>query len=74
MTEYQKKMKRLLGRPLAKRENEVWEYLVQGLTSRETAGKMKIAEQTVNSMRKIVYAKLGLRNLAEAIGRWYQEK
>ena len=67
-------MKRLEGKSLGTREHEAWEYLVQGLTSRETAGKMKIAEQTVNSMRKIVYAKLGLRNLAEAIGRWYQEK
>ena len=71
MTEYQRKMRRLRGRPLAQREAEVWKYLVQGLTSRETARKMKIAEQTVNSMRKIVYRKLGVHNLAGAIHKWY---
>jgi len=64
-------MKRLLGRPLAKREGEVWQYLVQGLTSGETATKMKIAEHTVNSMRKIVYRKLGVHNVAGAIHKWY---
>ena len=74
MTSYKRRMKRLEGKPLGTREHEAWQYLVQGLTSKETAKKMKIAEQTVITMRKIVYAKLGVRNLAEAIGRWYQEK
>ena len=74
MTEYQRKMRKLLGRPLGKREHEAWKYLVQGLTSRETARKMKIAVETVNSMRKTVFGKLGVHNIAGAVGKWYQEQ
>jgi DNA-binding CsgD family transcriptional regulator len=74
MTEYQRKMRKLLGRPLGKREHEAWKYLAQGLTSRETSKKMKISENTVMSMRKTVYHKLGVHNIAGAVAKWYQEQ
>ena len=74
MTEYQRKMRKLLGRLLGKREHEAWKYLAQGLTSRETARKMKITEHTVISMRKTVYHKLGVHNLAAAVAKWYQQQ
>ena len=74
MTEYQRKMRKLLGRPLGKREHEAWKYLARGLTISETGKKMKISYNTVVSMRKHVYQKLGVHNLARAVAKWYQEQ
>jgi len=74
MTNYQKRQKKLLGKPLGKRENEMWRYMAQGLSGGAIARKMGITLHTVNAMKKNVYAKLGVNNIAAAVSMWYKKK
>ncbi|MBI3004856.1 MAG: helix-turn-helix transcriptional regulator [Ignavibacteriales bacterium] len=74
MTEYQKRMRRLKGKALGKRENQIWGLMVKGLTSREIGKKLGIAEHTVTSVRKVIYTKLSVNNVAGVISKWYEKK
>ena len=52
--------------PLTDREREILEALSEGLTNREIAARLSIAEATVKSHVRSVYAKLELPNRAAA--------
>ncbi|MHB9131471.1 MAG: response regulator transcription factor [Armatimonadota bacterium] len=50
--------------PLTSREREVLQLLAEGNTVKEIAGKLFIAEKTVETHRKQIMDKLNLRNIA----------
>jgi len=56
-----------LDEPLTTREREVLEWLGQGLSNRQIAGRLDISEHTVKFHVSAVYAKLGVRSRAEAV-------
>ena len=58
-----------LAEPLSEREREVLALLATGRTNREIAGDLFVTVGTVKSHTSNIYAKLGSRNRAEAIGR-----
>ncbi len=49
---------------LSKREIEVLSYIAKGLSSKETADKLNISIHTVNTHRKNIMEKTGIRSLA----------
>lgn len=51
----------------SQREMEVLRAIADGLPSREIAGRLYISENTVEAHRKSLFAKLGVRNLADLI-------
>jgi DNA-binding NarL/FixJ family response regulator len=59
---------------LTKREREVYELLIQGLSNPEIAQALTVANSTVKSHVQDILAKLGLRNRAEAIVDAYAER
>jgi DNA-binding CsgD family transcriptional regulator len=56
-----------LDEPLTHREREVLEWLGQGLSNRQIAGRLNISEHTVKFHVSAIYAKLGVRSRAEAV-------
>ncbi len=54
-------------RILTSREREVFELLVQNLTTREIAGKMFISEKTVRNHISNVMQKLNVKGRAQAV-------
>ncbi len=56
-----------LDEPLTTREREVLEWLGQGLSNRQIAGRLDISEHTVKFHVSTIYAKLGVRSRAEAV-------
>ena len=54
-------------RILTLREREVFELLVQNLTTREIAGKMFISEKTVRNHISNVMQKLNVKGRAQAV-------
>ena len=52
---------------LTKREHEVLVGLRQGLTNRLIAGRLGVAEKTIEAHKSRLYAKLGARNQAHAV-------
>jgi DNA-binding NarL/FixJ family response regulator len=56
-----------LSEPLTARESEVLELLGRGLSNRLIAGELHISEHTVKFHISSLYAKLGVRNRAEAV-------
>jgi DNA-binding NarL/FixJ family response regulator len=56
-----------LDEPLTTREREVLEWLGQGLSNRQIAGRLDISEHTVKFHVSAIYAKLGVRSRAEAV-------
>lgn len=51
----------------SQREMEVLEAIADGLMSREIADRLYISENTVEAHRKSLFAKLGVRNIADLI-------
>lgn len=64
----------LIGKALSAREKEIWELIVKGLKSREVAKKLKVDSRTVETFRERLRQKLGAKNTAELIAKWYTEK
>ncbi len=52
---------------LTRRENEILEYIAQGLTNQEIADKLFISYSTVDSHRKSLLHKFGAKNVAVLI-------
>lgn len=52
---------------LTSRESEVLQGLMDGLTSRQLANRLGVAEKTVEAHKSRLYAKLGARNQAHAV-------
>jgi len=56
------------GQPVfSSREKKLLDLMIQGLSNREIAEKMCLAEQTVKNYVSAIYAKLGVRNRLQAI-------
>lgn len=51
--------------PLSSREREVLQPLAEGLSNKEIAAKLGVSTSTVDTHRKHIMTKLGLRNLAD---------
>lgn len=51
--------------PLSRRERDVLQLLAQGLKSKEIAARLGLATNTIDTHRKTVMDKLGLRSIAE---------
>lgn len=58
---------------LTDREKEVLKHLMQGLNSREISEKLFISINTVQYHRKQLLRKTSSRNVAELIGKAYQQ-
>jgi DNA-binding NarL/FixJ family response regulator len=60
--------RRLVAKPtFSHREKEVLELLVEGLTNRQIAGRMFLAESTVKSHLASAFTKLGVRSRKDAV-------
>lgn len=57
----------LKGKPLSSPELEVLRAAADGLSAKETAEKLVKSEHTVIAQRRTLEAKLGARNLPQAI-------
>ena len=55
---------------LTRRERELMELLVRGLTNGRIADELVLTEKTVKNHLNHVYAKLGVSHRAEAVARW----
>ncbi len=55
---------------LTRRERELMDLLVRGLTNAEIAGELVLSEKTVKNHLNHVYAKLGVRHRTQAVARW----
>jgi DNA-binding NarL/FixJ family response regulator len=53
--------------PLTEREIEVLQWVTQGLSNKQIAGKLYISEHTVKFHVSSIYGKLGATNRAEAV-------
>jgi DNA-binding CsgD family transcriptional regulator len=54
---------------LTKREKETVELLIQGLTSKEIATRMKISPNTVKAFLRIVMVKMGVSTRSGILGK-----
>jgi len=52
---------------LSKHEKKILDLVMQGMSNREIAEKMYLAEQTVKNNISIIYAKLGVHNRSQVI-------
>lgn len=55
---------------LSERQAELMELICQGLSNREIAGRLYLAEKTVKNHVNAILGKLGARNRSEAIAAW----
>jgi two-component system response regulator NreC len=55
----------ITGKPLSQREREVLQLLAEGLSSKEIATRLNLAVPTVETHRRQIADKLGLRTIAE---------
>ena len=55
---------------LTRRERELMDGLVRGLTNSQIADELVLTEKTVKNHLNHVYAKLGVHHRAEAVARW----
>jgi DNA-binding NarL/FixJ family response regulator len=51
---------------LTEQERRILEYVAEGLTNREVAGRMSLAEKTVKNYVSSLLAKLGLERRTQA--------
>ncbi|GAB6897165.1 response regulator [Kineosporia succinea] len=58
---------------LTRRERELMDLLVKGMTNAEIAGHLVLSEKTVKNHLNHMYAKLGVRHRTEAVARWQGE-
>lgn len=61
-----------LGKPLGTREQQVLQYLADGLTREAIAAELYVAQSTVATFRISLFEKLGARNAAQAVALGYQ--
>lgn len=62
---------------LSPREREIFQYIGQGLTTRDIASELQLGEKTVHSHRFQIKAKLGIRHTAELYtmaARWVEDQ
>ena len=64
----------LEGRPLTTTELEVLRAAADGLSAQETAEKLVKSRHTVIAQRRTIQAKLGARNLTNAIALAYRRR
>jgi DNA-binding CsgD family transcriptional regulator len=64
----------LEGRPLTTTELEVLTAAADGLSAQETADKLLKSRHTVVAQRRAIQAKLGARNLSNAIALAYRRR
>ena len=57
---------------LTRREQEVLQLAAEGLSIRETAGRLHLSPQTVKFHRTSVIQKMGVRNITHAVALAYQ--
>ena len=57
---------------LTRRERQVVEFLIQGLTSKEIANRMKISPNTVKVFLRMVMVKMGVSTRSGVIGKILQ--
>jgi DNA-binding CsgD family transcriptional regulator len=62
---------KLYGKPLTKREKEVFAYLSEGKQYSQIAIYLYISTETVRTHANKIYRKLGVRNRTEAINKFY---
>jgi DNA-binding CsgD family transcriptional regulator len=62
------------GRPLTETELEVLTAAADGLSAQETADKLFKSRHTVIAQRRTIQAKLGARNLSNAIALAYRRR
>ncbi len=55
---------------LTRRERELMDLLVQGLTNGQIAAQLVLSEKTVKNHLNHVYAKLGVGHRTQAVARW----
>ncbi|GLY29384.1 response regulator transcription factor [Kineosporia sp. NBRC 101731] len=58
---------------LTRRERELMDLLIKGMTNAEIAAHLVLSEKTVKNHLNHVYAKLGVRHRTEAVARWQGE-
>ncbi|GAA3599389.1 response regulator transcription factor [Kineosporia mesophila] len=58
---------------LTRRERELMDLLIKGMTNGEIAAYLVLSEKTVKNHLNHVYAKLGVRHRTEAVARWQGE-
>lgn len=56
-----------MSNPLSERETQVLQHAARGFQIKETARKLDIAPDTVKDRQKSLRAKLGARNIAQAV-------
>jgi len=54
-----------------KREKEVCDLIIEGLTNKEIAKKLIISEHTVKAHKESIYAKLKVHNCVQAAIKYY---
>lgn len=64
------KRTRVLKGPLNPRQREILKWVAAGLTHEATAQELHVTRVCVSENMRIIVAKLGTNNTAEAIGRW----
>ncbi len=57
---------------LSQREEEVLEYIMEGMTSKEIAHKLFISKRTVDNHRRSILKKMDARNIADVIRKFKQ--
>jgi DNA-binding CsgD family transcriptional regulator len=60
-------------RALTKREKEVVEWVVTGLSNREVAQLMGLNEQVVKNYLKVIYEKMGVESRVRLILKFYEK-
>jgi DNA-binding CsgD family transcriptional regulator len=61
------------GRPLSPRQLETLRHAAQGRSQEETARAMRVSLDTVKTLRRLLLAKLGARNVAHAVALAYDQ-
>jgi len=59
---------------LTRRQQEIMERIVAGQVERDVATKLGLSPHTVHHHVRKIYAKLGLKNRAEAVKKWLEAK
>jgi two-component system response regulator NreC len=61
-------------RHLSPRETQIASYISKGLTSREIAEKLGIADNTVRTHRDHLYRKVGVHNAVQLANYWLGQR
>ena len=72
-SQYSKRRKALLGKPLSPRQDEVIRMVVEGFSNIQIAGALAISHQTVKNHVTDIFAKLGVTHRTGAAVQYLQE-